>query len=631
MTRTKKPSWQQLILIFLLLSSACLHFWALEKEGYSNPYYSAAVQSMLENPSAFFFASFDSGLYVTVDKPALGLWLQALSARVFGVNSFGLLLPSALAGTLSVLVLFLLVRKKWGATAGVIAAGILAFTPILVALSRTNNLDVLLVFFLLCGALLIQKAAEKQSLPLFMAAMAMVGLGFNIKMLQAFLVVPAFLLLYWLGTGKLLKKLLHTLAAVVVLAVVSFSWALAVDLTPASARPYVGGSETNSVIELALGYNGVSRLLGNQSKDRGDAQPPGAKRQEAPDRPAQSGDEPGARQPRAPRVQPPRPQNQTRAAGAGAGGTNENGETGALRLLNEQLAGLSSWFLLPALGTILAGAALWLNRRKSRDWTAEKKQRFAQIMFWGAWLLPMAVFFSVAAFIHRYYVVMLAPATAALSAIAITAAWNSRHQRWLVPVAILSATAAQCVIIARSSWRWLALAVLAFGLLGTLVYLMQKKRVAAVLFALALLIAPVAWSLTPVFGTLNAHIPDAGPDADIAAGSAREGIATSASTDYIVSHYGGERWALAVSSANAAAPIILETGLPVMAIGGFSGGDTILTLDALKAYVATGALRYVLLTEDQAQNEIFRWIQKNATPVLQEARATLFDLSGALE
>ena len=386
MIQKKKLAWQHVLLAALLVASLLLHFWSLEKEGYSNPYYAAAVQGMLDNPSAFFYGSFDSGLYVTVDKPAFGLWLQALSAGVFGVNSFGLILPSALAGTLCVLLMFFIIRKKWGDTAGVIAAGIMAFTPILVALSRTNNLDVLLLFFLLCGTLLMQNAVEKQSLPLYLAAMACVGIGFNIKMLQAFLVVPAFLLWYLLGSGKWLKKILHTVLALVVLFVVSFSWALAVDLTPASERPYVGGSDNNSVIELALGYNGLNRLLGPQ-RDRNaqaqddDGQPPAML---APDRPALSGDAT-----RPPRQQPNDPQASAiiaRRSGGGVGGSSENGEKGVFRLFDEQLGGLASWFLLPALAMAAlggAGALQWLKKRKSAEWTQEKTEALRQTLFLG--------------------------------------------------------------------------------------------------------------------------------------------------------------------------------------------------------------------------------------------------------
>lgn len=634
--------WQSYALAAILLLSAFMHFYALEKEGYSNPYYSAAVSGMLKNASAFFYGSFDSGLYVTVDKPALGLWLQAISARIFGVNSFGLLLPGALMGTLSVWLLYRMVKKRWGATTGLISAGIFAVTPILVALSRTNNLDVMLLFFLLCGASLALNAAEKQSLPLLLGAVFMVGIGFNIKMLQAFLVLPAFFLIYWLSKGTFWKKLWHSLVAIVVLAVVSLSWAVAVDLTPADQRPYVGGSETNSVIELALGYNGLNRLLGNQAAPaQQDTATAGQKDQSAQQASqprsmppagqstlssAEQGIQPGGGQQGGHSLQPPQQQG-NRGAGGGVGGESENGATGVLRLFDKQLAGLGSWFLLPALGTTAVAAVYWLFRRKQLRVDEEKRKQVDHALFWGAWLLPMAVFFSVAGFMHRYYVVMLAPAVAALAAIAFTRAWSSSH-RWLFPVLVLSSLAVQCLIIARSSWLWMLLAVVPIAFVGLIAFFAQRRNLAAVVLALALLLAPLAWSMTSVFGTLNAHIPDAGPDADTVSGAQRGDADSTQLTDYIKANYSGERWALAVPSANIASPIILETDLPVMAIGGFSGSDSILTLDQFKQYVSTGELRYVWLAQDQAQGEIAQWVVQNANAISIDSRTTLYDLSG---
>lgn len=631
MKKPRRLTWQNAVLVGILFFSAFLHFYALQKEGYSNPYYAAAVSSMLKNPASFFFASFDSGLFVTVDKPAFGLWLQAISAGIFGVNSFGLLLPSALAGTLSVFLLYRIVKKRWGEPAGLIAAGILAVTPILVALSRTNNLDMLLVFFLLCGASLMQSAAEKQSLPLFLAAMAMVGIGFNIKMLQAFLVLPAFFLLYWLSKGKFVRKLWHSLVAVVVLAVVSLSWAVAVDLTPESQRPYVGGSESNSVVELALGYNGITRLLGNQRAREEEPPSLDAPQQARPERPAQpprTGEEPrpNTEMPYAP-GQGQMPQQYKNRSGGGVGGASENGEAGVFRLFDEQLAGLSSWFLLPALGTVAIASGYWLFRRRQLAADADKRRRVDNALFWGAWLLPMAIFFSVAGFMHRYYVVMLAPATAALGAIAITSAWKSCRQAWLVPLVIVSALALQVVIVARSGWQWLLLGMLPVAVAGLIAFVLKRKKIAAALFALALFCAPVAWSLTPVFGTLDAHIPNAGPDATATVAVRQEENVSLQLTDYITANYQGERWALAVANANIAAPIILETGLPVMAIGGFSGSDSILTVDQLKTYAASGALRFVWLEQVQQQSEIVQWIQDNATAISIDNQITIYDLS----
>jgi 4-amino-4-deoxy-L-arabinose transferase-like glycosyltransferase len=272
--------WQYIVLAAIIVLSFFLNFWNLAKEGYSNEYYSAAVASMLKNPAAFFFGSLDTGLYVTVDKPPVGLWLQALSVHIFGQNALGFIFPSALAGVLCVLMVFLIVKKIWGLTPGILASGVMAAMPILVAMSRTNNMDMLLLFFLLLASLAMLRAVKRQSLPWYILAMAIVGVAFNVKMLEAFFVVPAFILIYLVaGKGKPVKKLIHTAVAVCVLAAVSFSWALVVDAIPTGERPYIGSSQKNSVMNLVFGYNGIARLTGERgiggSGELGGLQSPG--------------------------------------------------------------------------------------------------------------------------------------------------------------------------------------------------------------------------------------------------------------------------------------------------------------------------------------------------------------------
>ncbi|MFZ5975681.1 MAG: ArnT family glycosyltransferase [Bacillota bacterium] len=640
----KRIKWQEYVLAGILVLAFFLNFWNLAKEGYSNEYYAAAVKSMLQNPAAFFFGSLDTGLYVTVDKPPLGLWIQALSAKIFGVNAFGLIFPSALAGCLCVLLVYMIVKKAWGPTAGVIAAGIMATTPVLIALSRTNNLDVLLLFVLLCGAKFMLDASKKQSLPLYLLAMFFVGLGFNIKMMQAFLVLPAFLLIYFLGKGKLGKKLLHTGIAMCVLAVVSLSWAIAVDSIPASERPYIGSSGTNSVIELALGYNGLSRLNGQQGGAAGGG-PGNIPMQGGRLMPGQYGVQlPGGTPPAMPDGSNNFNNMALDRAGGGSmgrggpGGEEESGARGILRLYSAQLSGLVSWFLLPAAGVAVfagAGAIYWIRKRKSLHFTQEQRQKITHIVFWSAWLLPMGMFFSIGGFIHRYYVVMLCPAIGALTAIAAALAYKSKYKKWLVPLCFLLSLAMQCIIVSRTSWLWLLIPMLVSGAAGMVFFTFREKvmqTVAAVLTAAALFTAPLAWSLTPVFNTINATIPNAGPDAQGGAsgGNApgRGMMGGTALKDYLLAHYNGERWAVAVSSANEAASIILETGLPVMAVGGFSGSDSILTLEQLQKYVASGQLKYYAISgTGRGSSGITQWVQENAKAVDLGNGQTLYDLS----
>ena len=617
MLEKKKIRWQFFALTGISALSFFLNFWNLAKEGYSNQYYAAAVHSMLQNPAAFFFGSLDSGLYVTVDKPPLGLWLQTLSSKIFGVNAFGLILPSALAGCLCVLLVYFIVKKVWGPTWGVAAAGIAATTPILAAMSRTNDLDMLLVVFLLLGALVMLRAARKQSLPLYVLAMVFVALGFNVKMLEAFLVVPAFLFAYFMGNGKISKKLIHTAVAVCVLLAVSFSWVVAVDAIPAADRPYIGSSSKNSELDLVFGYNGITRLLGEQARQPAGLTGADGNVSAQSDGNFRIGDNGGAR------------------LNFGPGGSQESGQPGIFRLFNTQLSGLISWFLLPAIamaGLAVYGFFRWIFRKREKIWPEDKKQKLAFILFWSAWLVPAAIFFSYGGFIHRYYVVLLFPAIAILAASAAAYAWRSPHKKWLVPVGFSAALALQCMIAGRTSWSWILIPMFVCGCAAIVFFLLKRKpfkTVAAILMAGALLIAPVAWSLTPAFGKLNATIPDAGPQTS---SSFETNIVPSGQIPvlekFIVSHYNGERWALAVSGATEAAPIMLDTGLPVMAVGGFSGSDSILTLDALKKYTASGELKYYLVTGfGRGGNEIGQWLQQNGKPVDIGAGISLYDLS----
>src|SRR5947209_2821862 len=254
--------WAELFGVGLVLGgSALLNLIGLNQEGFGNTYYAAAVWSMLQSWHAFLFAAFDAVGFVSVDKPPLGLWLQVLSARVFGFNGPALLVPQAICGVLSVAVLYVLVRRAFGPLAGFVAALALAVTPISVVTDRNNTMDATLVLVLLLAAWAMSVAAERGRLRILLLGAAIVGVAFNVKMLQAYPVVPGFLIAY-LACAPLRRRtrLLHVLLAGAVLVLVSLSWSVFVDLTPAALRPYVGSSGSNSAVSLALGYNGLSRI-----------------------------------------------------------------------------------------------------------------------------------------------------------------------------------------------------------------------------------------------------------------------------------------------------------------------------------------------------------------------------------
>src|SRR3989440_11682249 len=256
--------WPRLALGAVLALAALVNFWALDRLGYANSYYAAAVKSMLQSWHNFFFVSFDPGGFVSIDKPPLGFWIETASAKLFGFSGISLLLPAALAGVRSVAVPYRLVAHVWGRGAGLLAALFLAVTPVSVITARNNTIDSLLVLTVLLAAWAVTRAVETGRLRWLLLCAVLVGLGFNIKMLEAYLVVPAFGLLYLLGAPvRWWARLGHLAVATVVLLAISLSWATAVDLTPASARPYVGSGGTDSELNLALGYNGLNRLTGN--------------------------------------------------------------------------------------------------------------------------------------------------------------------------------------------------------------------------------------------------------------------------------------------------------------------------------------------------------------------------------
>src|SRR5947199_4807552 len=265
--------WHRLALVGITLISVFMNFFQLGKNGFGS-YYPPAVRSMMDNWHNFFFASYDPGGFVTIDKPPVGFWFQVASARLFGFTPFSVLLPQALAGVLSVLLLYYLVQRHFGVVAGLLAALALALSPISILTNRNITIDSTLALTLLVGAWAVLRAAETGRLRWLLLAAGIVGIGFNIKMLEAYLVVPAFGLLYLLAAPRSIwKRIGHLALAGLLLIVVSFSWIGAEDSTPASQRPYVGSTQNNSEISLALGYNGIQRLLGQCGSGFGTGSP----------------------------------------------------------------------------------------------------------------------------------------------------------------------------------------------------------------------------------------------------------------------------------------------------------------------------------------------------------------------
>ena len=666
-----KKHLESIALALILLLAAFLNFWGVWDEGYGNEFYAACVKSMLQSWHNFFFVSFDPGGFVTVDKPPVGLWVQALSAKLFGFSGWSLILPQALAGVLSVAVLGRLVRRGFGAAAGLTAALALAVSPVFVAVAKTNNLDSTLILVLLLAARELWVSCGTGRLRHLLFAMLLLGVGFNVKTLQAYLVLPAFLAVY-LFAAKLRRavKVRNLLVSLVLLLAVSLSWCLAVDLTPADQRPYVDNSGNNSELSLALGYNGLQRLTGSMFGGRGNGNFGGA-RPEASGGGDAGGFEGGRRDGDSDRAfggdsgESARPDNGARdgaqdraaqenggspsapagsglggfafggGAGGGFGGMNEGGQRGVLRMFNEQMAGQTSWLLPFSLFAMLI-LALKLPRRAGESGERRRKL-LAALLLWGGWTLTMAAFFSVAGFFHRYYLATLSPGIAALFGIGFSELWRSFREkgwRWALLPASLAATATvQGVMLSRYSqdyvrWTLLAVCILAGAAAVGLTVLHFAKRggrfptaLAAVGLA-ALLIAPAVWSCTPLVYGSQASLPYAGPELARGEGgfsSDRQGgIDYDPLIDFLTKNNTGQKFLAAVPSSQYAEEIILKTGQPVMSVGGFLGSDSILTAESLAEMVRDGEVRYYLLADGGMRGgsgEVAQWVRENGTEV----------------
>ncbi len=618
--RIKTFTWIALGLIVIL--AAVLRFANINSLGYVNHYYAAAVKSMLQSWHNFFFVAAEPGASVTVDKPPLGLWLQAGSAYFLGVNTLGLLMPQILAGLASILVVFHLVRRKFGEAAGLLAALALAITPVVVATDRNNTIDSTLIFTLLLAAWAFIKATETSRLRYLFLGAVLVGLAFNIKMLAAYLPLPAFFGMYLLGAHKPFWHKIGqlTLAGLVLLAV-SFSWAVAVDLTPEEQRPYVGSSSDNSEITLILGYNGVSRLLG-MARTRILTAHPGA-RQPIPPRPnlppkttgtvppnPQAGVQPG---------QPPdgNPTPNTRAAG----GFNI-GQAGADRLFTPPLSKEASWLLLMGLAgmlILLFGARLTLPLH-------EKHQA---LVLWGGWLLTAAVFFSVATFFHEYYLSLLGAPLAALVGIGVMDIWNLRKSH---PLPASFAIIGLCLLtllfqvytalsFIPSLW-WLGL-MAAFFVAGSTLLLISKKEnmFAPIGFALVLLsvfITPAVWSVyTNQYAGANLSLPAAYEGESQVPPNRGDIHVNRRLLNFLEAHTDGFKYLMAVPSSMQGADYVLATGRPVLYMGGFNGNDNVVSVEDLTQMVQDGELRYIYWGEqnNQAKAEITRWVVSQCSVV----------------
>ncbi|PPJ13918.1 glycosyl transferase [Nocardia nova] len=613
--RTASPRWRQLSLVALLAATALLYMWDLGAAGWANEFYAAAVQAGAQSWKAMLFGSSDAADAITVDKTPGALWVMDISARIFGLNSWSLLVPQALEGVAAVAVLYAAVRRVAGHWPGVLAGAVLALTPAAALMFRFDNPDALLVLLLTAAAYCVLRSVEKDSaawwLPLAGVA---VGFGFLAKMMQAFIVLPVFAVVYLLAAQVTWKTRNIRAVAAVLAMVVSAGWYLAlVALWPASSRPFIGGSQHNSVLELALGYNGFGRLTGDE------------------------------------------------VGGLG----NMNHDVGWARLFGSEMGGQISWLIPAAL--ILGVAGLRLTRRAPRTDPAR-----AALMLWLGWLILTGGIFSFASgILHPYYTVALAPATAGSLAIGAWQLWLRRND--LRATAVLSGTLVvttvlACLLLARTSdWNpWLrpVVAVVGVGAAALLLVVSRLPRaLGAAVVAVALaagLAGPTAYALATASTPHSGAIPSAGPSGGrfpggmppgggpgAHAGGPMGGLLGGISVGSNLSaalrdNAAAYTWVAAAVGSNSAAAYQLATGDPVMAVGGFNGTDPSPTLSRFQEYVAQHKIHYFIGGEGMAgmrgaagggsheASDIAQWVAANFTARTIDG-VTVYDLTTPAE
>ena len=536
----------------LLVLTGVLYLWNLSASGWANSFYSAAVQASSQSLKAFLFGSSDAGNAITVDKTPGALWVMDASVRLFGFNSWSVLAPQALEGVAAVALLYAAVRRINGPAAGLLAGTVLALTPVATLMFRFNNPDALLVLLLVAAAYCVQRASENHSarwwLPL---AGVVVGFAFLAKMGQALVVVPGFVAAYLLTAHSPLRTRVTRMLAAAVALLVTAGWYLALAaLWPADRRPYIGGSAHNSIVELALGYNGLGRL---------------------------TGDEPG-----------------------GLG--NPNFDVGSGRLFDASMGTEIAW-LIPA-SLICIAAALLITRRAPRT----DAIRGACIV-WGSWLVVTGVVISYASgIIHPYYTVALAPAIAAGIGIGAPLLWRRRSDiraATALSGAVLITTVLACVLLARAdTWLpWLrpAIAVAGVGAAALLVLAGRLPdtigRGAAVLAVGACLAVPAASSVATAMTPHHGVIPSSDPWGRTAVNfgnfldSPDPSPALVAALRADADRY---TWTAAATGSSNAAGYQLASRTPVMAVGGFNGTDPAPTLEQFQQLVSDHKIHYFI-------------------------------------
>jgi 4-amino-4-deoxy-L-arabinose transferase-like glycosyltransferase len=640
---TDEATWVRPAFVGVLALAAVLYIWNLTVSGYANTYYSAASLAAAQSWSAWFFGSFDASNFITVDKPPLSTMVMGLSVRTFGLSSWSVLLPEALMGVATVGVLFLAVKRSFGPAAATIAAIVTALTPAAALIFRFNNPDALLTLLFVFSAWALLRSLENGSYRWMALAAACIGLAFLTKYLQAYLVLPGYALVFGFSANTTLRRrIVGLLVAFATVLVVSGWWVVIVELLPAGSKPFIGGSTTGSPLDLIFGYDGLGRIFGNSGP------------------------------------------------GGGGGGGGFSGEVGPLRLFNDQLFGEIAWLIPLAIVCLVVG----LFRRR---WAHRTDPAFAGYLLWGSWFVVTAIVFSyMSGVIHSYYAVALAPAIGALVGAGLVDLWGSRYRIWLGGIAVgvvcLGSAWFTSTLLDRTPNFDPGLGTFAIVLAGLALLALVATSVPAVADRVAVkriavaaagvgicatLLAPAAYALDTtgiaygggdphpgpgstsgfggggggggqaalgdgrvlVFPNIPGVVPNVGNGGSPGGGSDAGTSSGSALNDYLVANRGSATWIVAANGSQQAGSIELETGLPVMAMGGFTGSDPTPTLAQFKGYIASGKLRFILSGSGfggggggggfGGDSAITSWVTSNCKVANVSGSSGLYDCAGA--
>jgi 4-amino-4-deoxy-L-arabinose transferase-like glycosyltransferase len=583
--------WQPWALALICLLAAVLYAWESWDGDWGNTFYTAAVKSMSQGFTNFLFGAFDPAGVVTVDKPPMALWPQVFSVWIFGFHGWSVLLPQVIEGAATVFLLHRTVRRWAGEHVALLAALILALTPITVAINHVNNPDTLLVLWLVAAAYALTRALSGDRAPRWLLWCAFfLGCGFVTKMLAAWIVVPGFALAYWFGRDSSWRHKVRELAAATgVLLVSSFWWPLLHDLWP-GAKPYVDNSSNGTALNLIFAYNGFGRIFGQGFGGRPSGG--GGFGGGAADAFHRDAGTFGGRT----------------FGGRTFGGGMFGGGTGIGRLFGSSVGGQIGWLiplcLLVVVSVLVAG---FLRRDLPRP------DRGCWLL-WGSWLLVMGLVFSFAQGIfHSYYTTALAPAIAAVAAAGLATFWRWYREpgaAWvLLPISVAGSAIWAYVLVERdAAWHgWAAPVVVVLGAAAVLTLVGARfgtgRRAGLALTGLALagatlLVVPAIWSGATAFaGTRSGGaMAQAGPT-DSRRGFEQAGLTAQDRRilAYAAKAAPGARITLALEEPSMqAAQWIIDSDVTVIGMGGFDGTDNAPTTAQLADWVRTGQLRFVL-------------------------------------